>query len=151
METITNPIENKKLYKLAWFFEIFAVLIGIYLAVSLSVGGIGEQPGTEDWINFGGIILILLFGAFIELTKIPFIEAFNKTRSKYRKAGLALVLICLCVFTFDTLFQGTEQFINFREKPIEKIRIGMLAIKGKIDIIGEKIRTTPLPLRRKYI
>jgi len=145
METITNQIENKQLYKLAWFFEIFAVLIGIYLAVSLSIGGIGNEPQAQDWINFAGIVLILLFGAFIELTKIPFIEAFNKTSSNNRKAGLVLVLICLCVFTFDTLFQGTEQFINFREKPIEKVRIEMIAAEGKIDNIDEQIRTTPLP------
>ena len=149
METITNQIENKQLYKLAWFFEIFAVLIGIYLAISLSIGGIGNEPQAQDWINFVGIVLILLFGAFIELTKIPFIEAFNKTSSNNRKSGLVLVLICLCVFTFDTLFQGTEQFINFREKPLEKIRIGIIAIEGRINNIDEQIQITPLPSNKK--
>ena len=145
METITNHIDDKPLYKLAWFFEIFAVLIGIYLAISLSIGGIGDEPQTQDWINFGGVVLILVFGAFIELTKIPFIMAFNKTRSSNRKGFLCLVFICLCVFTFDTLFQSTEQFINLREKPIEKIRIGMLAAKGEINGINETISKTPLP------
>ena len=144
METTLNRIDDKLLYKFAWFFEIFAVLIGIYLAISLSIGGIGDQPQTLDWINFGGIVLILLFGAFIELTKIPIIMAFNKTISTYRKSFMFLLFVCLCVFTFDTLFQGTEQYINFREKPIDEIRRDMLSIDGTRGVIDDKIIKTPL-------
>ena len=145
METTLNSIDDKRLYKFAWFFEIFAVLIGVYLAISLSIGGISSEPQTQDWINFGGIILILLFGAFIELTKIPIIMAFHKARSSYRKIFMLLLFIFLCLFTFDTLFQSTEQFINFREKPIEEKRIGIKAAEEERDIIITKIAAIRLP------
>jgi len=134
MKKPNTEIKDKSLYRFAWFFECFAVAIGMYLAISLSVPGLGVNPELNDWINFGGIVLILMFGAFIELTKIPIIRAFNSTRSIYRRGFMISLFILLCVFTFDTLFQGTEQFIHYREKPLEQQRKAMVFIQE--DIAG---------------
>ena len=105
MTQTNTEIKDRSLYRFAWFFECFAVTIGLYLAVSLSVPGLGANPQLNDWINFGGIVLILVFGAFIELTKIPIIRAFNSSQGSYRRVSMIALFILLCVFTFDTLFQ----------------------------------------------
>ena len=144
MKENTKSERNKTLYRLAWSCEIFAVLVGIYLAVSLSYGGLGKSPDTQDWINFGGVIAILLFGAFVELTKIPLIVALNKTRSMYRKVCMSCVFIFLCVFTFDTLLQGTEQFLTLREKPLEQQRMVMVNLEKQIKNVVAAYLGIPL-------
>lgn len=139
MTQVTTEIKDRSLYRFAWFFECFAVAIGMYLAISLSVPGLGANPQLNDWINFGGIVLILMFGAFIELTKIPIIRAFNSSRGIYRRISMIALFILLCVFTFDTLFQGTEQFIHYREKPLEQQRKAMVFIEEDIAVISKKL------------
>ena len=140
MTQTNTEIKDRSLYRFAWFFECFAVTIGLYLAISLSVPGLGANPQLNDWINFGGIVLILVFGAFIELTKIPIIRAFNSSRGSYRRVSMIALFILLCVFTFDTLFQSVEQFIHYREKPLEKQRETIVVTQGDIDLIEKKIK-----------
>ena len=140
MTQVNTEIKDRSLYRFAWFFECFAVTIGLYLAVSLSAPGLGANPQLNDWINFGGIVLILVFGAFIELTKIPIIRAFNSSRGSYRRVSMIALFILLCVFTFDTLFQSVEQFIHYREKPLEKQRETIVVTQGDIDLIEKKIK-----------
>jgi hypothetical protein len=144
MTQLTSEIRDKSLYKTAWYCEYFAVAVGIYLAISLSVPGLGESPEFIDWINFGGIILILLFGAFVELTKIPIIRAFNSSRGKSRRRGMIVLFALLSWFTFDNLYQGTEQFIHYREKPIEKQRQKLVFIQEDIAGISKKLESLNL-------
>ena len=94
MTQVTSEIRDKSLYNTAWYCEYFAVSVGIYLAISLAVPGLGDSPAFIDWINFGGIMLILLFGAFVELTKIPLATAvYYSVRLSWKIIFLMMILM----------------------------------------------------------
>lgn len=108
---------SKFLYYFAWAVEIVAVVIGLSIGLSMVFDGFQQQTTAigRDSINAAGILNILvsalpfLMVAMVELTKIPFAEAYYRARTMGWRLLFLLALLFLSVITMESALNGFER------------------------------------------
>ena len=102
---------GKKVLALAWAVEIFAVLIGISIAIIYGMSGYDkiENPTFSDKTNAITGTLPFFAIAIVELAKIPLAAGLYKVRIFGWRVLILTALVCLTIVTFETMFLGLEQ------------------------------------------
>lgn len=95
------------LYKFAWAVEITAVFIGLLIALATFLDA--SESENANFLNglIGAVPLVMI--SIVELTKIPFAQAFYKTTASAWKFTFAASLLLLSFVTFETFFNGLER------------------------------------------
>ena len=122
---ITSNEESYKkadfLYKMAWFVEILAVIVGLLIAVStiqmLSGFEINGNKINNNDVLLSGLAFVMV--AVVEITKIPFAYAFYKSKRILWKIIFGLSLAFLMIITFESAMNGFSRGFTIQKAPIE--------------------------------
>ena len=136
---------GKFLYRAAWVIEVFAILIGLGIAVMTMVSSFVEmQTYKTDGLGLGGYTNIFIatlpfvMVAVVEGTKIPFVEAYYKTTSKLWKWVFGLSLIFITFITFESAFNGFERNFNALMYSIDTEKKNLIGIDEKIELLNQQ-------------
>ena len=111
---------GKFLYKAAWVVEIIAVLTGFAIAFSTPLVTYGEieNPDLRDKLMLFQGTLPLFAIAVVEATKIPLAQGFYMSQILKWKLLFLISLILLIGVTFETMFNGLENYFSFTTNQI---------------------------------
>ena len=98
---------GRVLLRFAWAVEITAVFIGLLIALATFLDA--SKSADASFLNglIGAVPLVMI--SIVELTKIPFAQAFYNTRVFSWKVTFAISLLFLSFVTFETFFNGLER------------------------------------------
>lgn len=153
--TAKESIEREKLggqlYIAAWVIEIFAVMIGIAIALSqvyISFAAMQKDKGTLDAGDYMNIFIAavpFLMVAVVELTKIPFVGAFYKSVRMRWKLIFGGSLLFLAAITFESALNGFERNFNSLMYAIDRDKKELVATEERM-VPAEEYRTKLLAL-----
>ena len=110
---------GSRLYRFAWVIEFFAVGIGLGIAVMQLATSFTElAKGKDGALGFGDYTNIViaavpfLMVAIVELTKIPFVDAFYQTSHRIWKTVFLVSLVIISGITFESALNGFERNFN---------------------------------------
>ncbi|MBU3071757.1 hypothetical protein KOI40_18170 [Aestuariicella sp. G3-2] len=121
IDSALQPISDERekigrlLYRFAWAIEIFAVIIGLAIALMQGLSSAQEMTadnpilGLSGWTNILIASVPFVMVAVVELTKIPFVGAFYKTSSLIWKSVFGLSLVFIAFITFESAMNGFER------------------------------------------
>lgn len=137
------------LYKFAWVIEVFAITIGLAIAVMTMVTSFTEiQLYSKNGLGFGDYTNVFiaavpfLMVAVVEATKIPFVEAFYHTSKKLWKIVFGFSLFFIALITFESAMNGFER--NFQA-------LIFTIDKYKKELINTEEQLPPLEERRNKL
>ena len=137
---------GKLLYRFAWVIEVFAVGIGLgiaimQLATSFSELNRGREGalGFGDWTNIIIAAVPFLMVAAVEITKIPFVDAFYKTSHRVWKVVFLLSLIVISGITFESALNGFERNFNALNIGVTRLQKELLVTEESMVPIQERI------------
>lgn len=106
---------SKNLLRFAWIIEIFAVMIGLAIALMQGIASFDESTTNKPNVGFGGwanisiAVLPFIMVAVVELTKIPFVQAFYKSSLLRWKLLFGISLCFIALITFESAMNGFER------------------------------------------
>lgn len=134
------------LKRFAWAIEILAVGIGLGIAVMQLYASFEElNSGADGELNFGDWANILIAAtpfimvAFVEITKIPFVDAFYKTSSRLWKSVFILSLLIISLITFESALNGFERNFNALNISVTRLQKKLLVTEESMFPIEQKI------------
>ena len=134
------------LKRFAWAIEILAVGIGLGIAVMQLYASFEElNNGADGELNFGDWANILIAAtpfimvAFVEITKIPFVDAFYKTSSRLWKSVFILSLLIISLITFESALNGFERNFNALNISVTRLQKKLLVTEESMFPIEQKI------------
>ena len=149
--TLYQISENRKiigsrLYRFAWVIEFFAVGIGLGIAVMQLATSFTELAnGKEGALGFGDYTNIViaavpfLMVAVVELTKIPFVDAFYQTSHRIWKAVFLVSLVIISGITFESALNGFERNFNALNIGVDRLQKRLLVVEESMIPIQERI------------
>jgi hypothetical protein len=137
---------GKLLYRFAWVIEVFAVSIGLGIAVmqlatsftELNNGKDGAL-GFGDWTNIIIAAIPFLMVAAVEITKIPFTDAFYKTTHRVWKVVFLISLIIISGITFESALNGFERNFNALNIGVTKLQKQLLVTEESMVPLQDRI------------
>lgn len=132
---------SKHLLKFAWTIEIFAVAIGLAIAIMQGLTSFKEIHETNDSVGFGSwaniLIAVLPFVmvAIVELTKIPFVQAFYKSKLLRWKIIFGTSLLFIAFITFESAMNGFERNYSAMMYNIDKYKKELTGVE---EIVAEQ-------------
>lgn len=137
---------GKLLYRFAWVIEVFAVSIGLGIAVMQLATSFTElnngKEGTlgfGDWTNIVIAAIPFLMVAAVEITKIPFTDAFYKTTHRVWKIVFLISLIIISGITFESALNGFERNFNALNIGVTKLQKQLLVTEESMVPIQDRI------------
>ena len=140
-----NKIYGKRLVATAWIIEIIAASLGIFIGFygayfaydfyQINDSKISSLAIADIYIGFAVFIII----AAVELTKIPLVLGFYRTKIFVWKMLFLLTLIFLVFVTFETMFNGLERGFSNTEAVIQNMRTEYRTAKKNLDNINIEI------------
>lgn len=134
---------GKLLYIFAWIIEALAVTIGMSIAIMQMITAFSEvQEGSNN--SFANITNVIIAGlpfimvAAVELTKIPFTEAFYYTSKKIWKLIFGLSLLFIAFITFESAINGFERNFTAMTYTIDKFKKSLVAVEEQIPVLKEE-------------
>lgn len=153
---LTEPTENhdqveiKKnaqlLYKFAWGVEIFAVTIGLVLAILQGLTTYSQVEvsnaliGTAGWFTVMIATLPFLMVAAVELTKIPLASAFYFSKLLRWRLVFGVSLALISFITFETALNGFERNFNAMMLSIQADKIKLLQLNEKHETKTNRLK-----------
>ena len=101
--------------------------------------------GADGELNFGDWANILIAAtpfimvAFVEITKIPFVDAFYKTSSRLWKSVFILSLLIISLITFESALNGFERNFNALNISVTRLQKKLLVTEESMFPIEQKI------------
>lgn len=140
-----NKIYGKRLVATAWIIEIIAASLGIFIGFygayfaydfyQINDSKISSLAIADIYIGFAVFIII----AAVELTKIPLVLGFYRTKIFVWKMLFLLTLIFLVFVTFETMFNGLERGFSNTEAVIQNMRTEYRTAKKNLNNINIEI------------
>ena len=130
---------GNKLLAAAWFVEINAAAIGVFIAI-LTIYGANQQvldSGNELTIVhrlnsfLGGLPFLMV--AVVELCKIPLATAYFHAGTRFWRRLFLIAILLLMAITFETMLNGFERFISESSLAITTKRDALLRIDKGIE------------------
>ena len=136
---------SKKLYIGAWVIEIFAVLIGLGIALMTVYASMHSLNASKngvldigDYTNIAIASIPFVMVAIVEFTKIPFSEAIFYAQSKIWKITFSICLLFISFITFESAMNGFERNFNALMFEIEKPSKLLVNVREKIDYLNDE-------------
>jgi hypothetical protein len=142
---------SRNLLIFAWIIEVFAVLIG--LAIALMQGVVSYTESTADkpmvgfsgWANITIAVLPFLMVAIVELTKIPFVQAFYKSTLFRWKLIFGCCLCFIALITFESAMNGFERNYSAMMTGIDKYKKELVNVEeSMVPLFEQRIRLETL-------
>mgnify|MGYP001572732991 FL=1 len=137
---------GSRLYRFAWVIEFFAVGIGLGIAVMQLATSFTElAKGKEGALGFGDYTNIViaavpfLMVAIVELTKIPFVDAFYQTSHRVWKTVFLVSLVIISGITFESALNGFERNFNALNIGVDRLQKRLLVVEESMVPIQERI------------
>lgn len=117
---------SRNLLRFAWVIEIFAVMIGLAIALMQGIASFEESAANKPNVGFGGwanisiAVLPFIMVAVVELTKIPFVQAFYKSSLLRWKLLFGFSLCFIALITFESAMNGFERNYSAMMTGIDK-------------------------------
>lgn len=145
---------GRRLYAFAWVIEVLAVLIGVGIAAmqlfaSFSELNSAKESGLEfgDWANIFIAATPFIMVAIVEITKIPFVDAFYKTSSRLWKTVFLASLIIISLITFESALNGFERNFNALNISVSRLQKQLLVVQelmGPLELKIERAQSLTL-------
>jgi hypothetical protein len=136
---------SKKLYIGAWVIEIFAVLIGLGIALMTVYASMHSLNASKngvldigDYTNIAIASIPFVMVAIVEFTKIPFSEAIFYAQSKIWKITFSICLLFISFITFESAMNGFERNFNALMFEIEKPSKLLVNVREKTDYLNDE-------------
>lgn len=123
-----NKIYGKRLVAIAWLIEIVAASLGLFMGIygglvayrfyEQNEGDVSAAAYSDIYIGSAVFIII----AVVELTKIPLVLGFYRTKILVWRILFLATLVLLITVTFETMFNGLERSFSNTEGKIQSIR-----------------------------
>lgn len=129
---------SKNLLRFAWVIEIFAVLIGLAIALMQGIASFEESTASKPNVGFGGwanisiAVLPFIMVAVVELTKIPFVQAFYKSTLLRWKLLFGISLCFIALITFESAMNGFERNYSAMMSGIDKHKKELVNVEESI-------------------
>ncbi|MAZ24496.1 MAG: hypothetical protein CMK41_01805 [Porticoccaceae bacterium] len=151
-QSASEQIElNKKyggrLIAVAWAIEIVAASIGLFIGINTATSSIeyytdlesssGLVGDTFTNVFIGAAPFIII--AAVELTKIPLVLGFYRTRDLGYRLLFLLTLLTLIFVTFETMFNGLERSFTATEDKVSKPKRALIVQQNLLDDIDLRI------------
>lgn len=140
-------IIGSRLYRFAWVIEFFAVGIGLGIAVMQLATSFTElNNGKDGELGFGDYTNILiaavpfLMVAVVELTKIPFVDAFYQTSHRIWKVVFLVSLVIISGITFESALNGFERNFNALNIGVDRLQKRLLVVEESMVPLQERIK-----------
>jgi hypothetical protein len=143
-----NKIYGKRLIAIAWMIEVVAASIGLFIGfntASTSVAYYSELDSSSALsgdafsnVFIGAAPFIII--AAVELTKIPLVLGFYRTRDFVWRSLFLVTLLCLIFVTFETMFNGLERSFTVNEDSVAKPKRALMAQNKGLEEIERQIR-----------
>lgn len=149
-----RKVIGSRLYRFAWVIESFAVAIGLGIAImqlatsfeELTNGKEGSL-GLGDYTNIVIAAVPFVMVAVVELTKIPFVDAFYQTSHRIWKAVFLVSLVIISGITFESALNGFERNFNALNIGVDRLQKRLLVVEESMIPIQKRIdRTAELTL-----
>lgn len=128
-----------RLYYFAWMIEICAVAIGLGIAVMQFGTSFDEMQHAKagelrfaDYTNMFIAAVPFVMVALVEITKIPFVEAFYKTTSRLWKTVFLASLLFIAFITFESAANGFERNFNALNFSIDSLQKELVTTDEKL-------------------
>lgn len=136
---------GKFLYKFAWVIEIFAITIGLAIAIMTMVTSFTEiqlysknDLGFGDYTNVFIAAVPFLMVAVVEATKIPFVEAFYYTSKRLWKIVFGFSLFFIALITFESAMNGFERNFQALIFSIDKYKKELVNTEEQLPPLEER-------------
>ncbi len=136
---------GKYLYKFAWVIEIFAITIGLAIAIMTMVTSFTEiqlysknDLGFGDYTNVFIAAVPFLMVAVVEATKIPFVEAFYHTSKRLWKVVFGFSLFFIALITFESAMNGFERNFQALIFSIDKYKKELVNTEEQLPPLEER-------------
>ncbi|MGS0681838.1 hypothetical protein ACVBIL_11795 [Shewanella sp. 125m-7] len=127
------------LYRFAWVIEVFAVLMGVAIALMSMVTSFTEvqlyqngKMGFGDYTNVFIAAVPFLMVAVVEATKIPFVEAFYHTSRVLWKVVFGFSLLFIALITFESAMNGFERNFQSLIFSIDKYKKELVNVEERL-------------------
>ena len=164
MEAVIQPesvvrSERKKVSKnlliFAWIIEVFAVVIGLAIALMQGVASFTESTadkpsvGFSGWANITIAVLPFVMVAIVELTKIPFVQAFYKSTLLRWKLLFGISLCFIASITFESAMNGFERNYSAMMSVIDKHKKELINVEeSMIPLLEQRTRLETLTVEK---
>ena len=101
--------------------------------------GAGGELNFGDWANILIAATPFIMVAFVEITKIPFVDAFYKTSSRLWKSVFILSLLIISLITFESALNGFERNFNALNISVTRLQKKLLVTEESMFPIEQKI------------
>lgn len=142
---------SKNLLFFAWTVEVFAVLIGLAIALLQGFASFSESLAEKSTVGFAGwaniviAVLPFLMVAIVELTKIPFVQAFYKSKLLRWKLLFGISLGFIALITFESAMNGFERNYSAMMTGIDKYKKELVnADESLVPLREQRIRLETL-------
>ena len=135
---------SKQLYIFAWAIEIFAVLIGLAIALMQGITSFSESMSNKGTVGFAGIsnitiaVLPFIMVAIVELTKIPFVQAFYHSTLWRWKLIFGISLCFIAFITFESALNGFERNFSGMMYGIDKNKKELISLEESMLPLEEQ-------------
>jgi hypothetical protein len=136
---------GKFLYRFAWVIEVFAILIGVAIALMSMVTSFTEMEmyresgmGFGDYTNVFIAAVPFLMVAVVEATKIPFVEAFYHTSRTLWKVVFGFSLFFIALITFESAMNGFERNFQALIFTIDKYKKELINVEEQLPPLQER-------------
>tara|TARA_Y100001980_G_C14547232_1_gene327678 strand:+ start:206 stop:1903 length:1698 start_codon:yes stop_codon:yes gene_type:complete len=140
-----NKKYGKRLVAVAWIIEIIAASLGLFIGIYGAYFAYDYYQSTEGTISgtavadiyIGSAVFIII--AAVELTKIPLVLGFYRTKILAWKILFFATLLFLITVTFETMFNGLERGFSNTEGKIQGYRTSYQTTKKNLLNIEREI------------
>jgi hypothetical protein len=145
---------GKFLYRFAWGIEILAVLIGLLIALMQGPAKFfdeNKELNFAEWVDTAIAVTPFIMLALVEITKIPFVDAFYRTSHRVWKRVFLISLLLISFITFESALNGFQRVfsrinseLSVIDKQIVELDESIVGRKNQIkdaqELTMEKIR-----------
>ncbi|MET4695704.1 hypothetical protein [Endozoicomonas lisbonensis] len=130
---------------LAWTVEIIAVLIGLTIAIVVSISANESYSNQETASLLGNNASILVAGlpfllvAVVELCKIPLTFAFMAVKNVFWRGLFLFFVAFLCLITFETMLNGFERNFSNLNYAIDTRKNNIENIDAEIELLNRRM------------
>ena len=137
---------SKRLYIFAWIIEIFAVSIGFGIAIMQFTvsfeelhSGKGGNLNFGDWTNITIAAIPFVMVSVVELSKIPFVDAYYRTAHRAWKTVFLVALMIISLITFESALNGFERNYNALNITVTRINKDLLLTEESMVPLNDQI------------
>lgn len=141
---LTKNETGERLISFAWILEITFVILGLIVALSISMTAlIGDEGSFElTWLELIPLLpgLLIWFAiAFTELIKIPLTQGIMHNKNVLVKIGMTCFLGFICFLTFEAMSTGLDNSASLRLKNVNNKFTEIDALDNQIATLEEQI------------